>query len=70
MSVAACNYSSNQYKAFKTDKLRQHQYARELGQTNNNIEEAFAGVEVIKSYNLQKCMMNRYEKHFTNICDI
>ena len=42
--------------------LGQHQYARELGQTNNNIEEAFAGAEVIKSYNLQKCMMNRYER--------
>ena len=49
-------------KLLKPIKLRQHQYARELGQTNNNIEEAFAGVEVIKSYNLQKCMMNRYEK--------
>lgn len=48
-------------KLLKPIKLRQHQYARELGQTNNNIEEAFAGVEVIKSYNLQKCMMNRYE---------
>ena len=49
-------------KLLKPIKLRQHQYARELGQTNNNIEEAFAGAEVIKSYNLQKCMMNRYEK--------
>lgn len=48
-------------KLLKPIKLRQHQYARELGQTNNNIEEAFAGAEVIKSYNLQKCMMNRYE---------
>lgn len=49
-------------KLLKPIKLRQHQYARELGQTNNNIEEAFAGAEVVKSYNLQKCMMNRYEK--------
>ena len=48
-------------KLLKPIKLRQFQYAKELGLTNNNVEEAFAGAEVIKSYNLQKKMMDRYE---------
>ena len=49
-------------KLLKPIKLRQFQYAKELGLTNNNVEEAFAGAEVIKSYHLQQRMMNRYEK--------
>ena len=44
-------------KLLKPIKLRQFQYAKELGLTNNNVEEAFAGAEVIKSYNLQKKIM-------------
>lgn len=48
-------------KLLKPIKLCQFQYAKELGLTNNNVEEAFAGAEVIKSYNLQKKMMDRYE---------
>ena len=45
----------------KPIKLRQSQYVKELGLTNNNIDEAFAGAEIIKSYNIQEKMMNRYE---------
>ena len=48
-------------KLLKPIKLRQSQYVKELGLTNNNIDEAFAGAEIIKSYNIQEKMMNRYE---------
>ena len=45
-------------KLLKPIKLRQSQYVKELGLTNNNID---AGAEIIKSYNIQEKMMNRYE---------
>ena len=48
-------------KLLKPIKLRQSQYVKELGLTNNNVDEAFAGAEIIKSYNIQEKMMNRYE---------
>jgi len=41
-------------------KRAQREYVRRLGLTNNNIQEAFDGVEVIKSYNLQKKMKDKY----------
>lgn len=48
-------------KLLKPIKLRQSQYVKELGLINNNVDEAFAGAEIIKSYNIQEKMMNRYE---------
>lgn len=48
-------------KLLKPIKLRQSQYVKELGLTNNNVDEAFAGAEIIKSYNIQEKMMNRYK---------
>lgn len=44
----------------KPIKLRQFQYAKELGYTNNHIQEALDGAEIIKSYNLQNQMEERY----------
>ena len=41
-------------------KRAQREYVRRLGLTNNNIQEAFDGVDVIKSYNLQKKMRDKY----------
>lgn len=42
-------------------KRSQAEYVKMLGNTNNYIQEAFDGVEVIKAYNLQK---NRQEKYY------
>lgn len=57
-------------KLIKPIKLRQFQYVKELGYTNNNIQEAFDGAEVIKSYNLQKCMEEKYYKALKKTFDI
>lgn len=45
----------------KPVKLSQAEYVKMMGETNNHIQEAFDGVTVIKSYNLQK---NRQEKYY------
>ena len=45
----------------KPVKLSQAEYVKRLGETNNHIQEAFDGVTVIKSYNLQE---NRQEKYY------
>lgn len=57
-------------KLIKPIKLRQFQYVKELGYTNNNIQEAFDGVQVIKSYNLQKRMEEKYYKALKKTFDI
>lgn len=44
----------------KPVKIAQSEYVKRLGFTNNNIQEAFDGVDVIKSYNLQKNMRDNY----------
>lgn len=49
-------------KLIKPIKLRQFQYVKELGMTNNNIQETFDGVEIIKAYNLQKKLEDKYYK--------
>lgn len=41
-------------------KKAQREYVKRLGLTNNHIQEAFDGVDVIKSYNLQKKMRDKY----------
>lgn len=56
-------------KFMKPIKLRQFQYTKELGLTNNHIEQAFAGAEVIKSYNLQKQMEEKYYKALKKTLD-
>ncbi len=57
-------------KCLKPIKLRQFEYEKELGLTNNNIQEAFDGVEVIKSYNLQEMMEEKYYKALKRTLDI
>ncbi len=54
----------------KPVKLRQFRYVKELGYTNNHIQEAFEGVEIIKSYNLQSLMENRYYQALKKTFDI
>lgn len=47
-------------KLLKPVKLAQAEYVKRLGMTNNHIQEAFDGVEVIKAYNMQKKLRNKY----------
>lgn len=44
----------------KPVKVAQFEYGRLLGLTNNNIQEAYNGADVIKSYNLQKKIRDKY----------
>lgn len=46
----------------KPVKVAQSQYVKKLGLTNNHIQEAFDGAEVIKSYHLQGLMEERYHR--------
>lgn len=57
-------------KLLKPVKLAQAEYVKRLGLTNNNIQEAFDGVEVIKSYNLQERMQDKYFKALKETLDI
>lgn len=47
-------------KLLKPVKMAQTEYVKRLGLTNNHIQEAFDGADVIKSYNLQKKMQSKY----------
>ena len=51
-------------------KIAQKEYVRKLGLTNNHIQEAFDGVDVIKSYNLQKRMQIKYYGALKETLDI
>lgn len=57
-------------KLLKPVKMAQSAYVKKLGLTNNNIQEAFNGAEVIKSYNLQKKMRDKYYKALKETFDI
>lgn len=57
-------------KLLKPVKMAQSAYVKKLGLTNNNIQEAFDGVEVIKSYNLQKKMQDKYYAALKETFDI
>ena len=54
----------------KPIKLRQFQCVKELGYTNSHIQEALDGVEIIKSYNLQNLMEDRYYQALKKTYDI
>ena len=54
-------------KLLKPIKLRQSQYVKELGLTNNNVDEAFAGAEIIKSYNIQMQSERVFKRY---LCEI
>ncbi len=57
-------------KLLKPVKLAQAEYVKELGLTNNHIQEAFDGAEVIKAFNLQKSRRDKYAKALTKTLDI
>lgn len=51
-------------------KKAQKEYVRKLGLTNNHIQEAFDGADVIKSYNLQGKMQSKYYGALKETLDI
>lgn len=57
-------------RLLKPVKLAQFAYVKQLGLTNNNIQEAFDGVDVIKAYHLQKKMRNKYHAALKKTFDI
>lgn len=57
-------------KLLKPVKLAQFSYVKLLGLTNNNLKEAFDGADVIKSYNLQKKMQDKYYTALKETFDI
>ncbi|MGN0329282.1 MAG: ABC transporter ATP-binding protein [Lachnospira sp.] len=57
-------------KLLKPVKMAQTEYVKKLGLTNNHIQEAFDGVEVIKSYNLQEKMKGKYFRALKDTLDI
>ncbi len=57
-------------KCLKPVKLKQFEYAKMLGLTNNNIQEACDGAEVIKAYNLYEQIEDKYYKALKETFDI
>lgn len=57
-------------KLLKPVKMAQTEYVKRLGLTNNHIQEAFDGADVIKSYNLQKKMQSKYYGALKETLDI
>lgn len=57
-------------KLLKPVKMAQTEYIKKLGLTNNQIQEAFDGVDVIKSYNLQEKMQKKYYDALKETLDI
>lgn len=57
-------------KLLKPVKRAQTEYVKKLGLTNNHIQEVFDGVDVIKSYNLQKKMQKKYYNALKETLDI
>lgn len=57
-------------KLLKPVKMAQTEYVKKLGLTNNQIQEAFDGVDIIKSYNLQEKMQKKYYDALKETVDI
>lgn len=57
-------------RLLKPIKLSQHEYVKLLGETNNNIKEAFDGVEVIKAFNMQGRLKEKYYRDLKVTLDI
>lgn len=49
-------------KLMKPIKESQMEYVAKLGETNNNLQEICDGIEVVKSYNLEEILSNKYYK--------
>jgi len=54
----------------KPVKMAQFEYVKRLGLTNNNLQEAFEGADVIKSYRLQGKMRDKYYEALKETLDI
>ncbi len=57
-------------RLLKPVKMAQFAYVKQLGLTNNNIQEAFDGADVIKTYHLQKKMRDKYHDALKETFDI
>ncbi len=57
-------------KLLKPVKMAQTEYVKKLGLTNNQIQEAFDGVDVIKAYNLREKMQKKYYDALKETLDI
>lgn len=57
-------------KLLKPVKMAQTEYVKKLGLTNNQIQEAFDGVDVIKSYHLREKMQKKYYDALKETLDI
>lgn len=57
-------------KCLRPIKLKQFEYEKMLGMTNNNIQEACDGAEVIKAYNLYEQIEDKYYKALKETFDI
>ncbi len=57
-------------RLLKPVKMSQSAYVKRLGLTNNNIQEVFDGADVIKAYNLQKNMRDKYYAELKETLDI
>ena len=51
-------------------KFSQSEYVKMLGMTNNHIQEAFDGADVIKAYNLQNTMGEKYHAALKETLDV
>ena len=49
-------------KLMKPIKESQMEYVAKLGETNNNLQEICDGIEIVKSYNLEEILSNKYYK--------
>lgn len=57
-------------KLLKPVKMAQTEYVKKVGLTNNYIQEAFDGVDVIKAYNLGERMQTKYYDALKETLDI
>lgn len=57
-------------KLMKPIKESQMRYVKKLGETNNNIQEICEGIDVVKSYNLDKILSDKYYKDLHKTLEI
>jgi ABC-type multidrug transport system fused ATPase/permease subunit len=54
----------------KPIKARSKEYVRLLGKTNNNIQDLIDGIRIVKAYNLEEELLNKYKKDLNVAVDI
>lgn len=57
-------------KLMKPIKESQMEYVKKLGETNNNLQEICDGIDVVKTYNLEEILKDKYYKDLHNTLDI